>query len=80
MMLAIAMVPGERVCENIKKTWNILYKNYGINFISSNSGLPHITLISGLHEEKKEEIIDSIRSSIISIKSITLCSKGLGVF
>ena len=53
-MLAIAMVPGERVCENIKKTWNIVYENYGINFISSNSGLPHITLISGLHEEKKK--------------------------
>ena len=79
-MFAIAIVPGERVCENIKKTWNIVYKNYGINFISSNSGLPHITLIQGLPENNKEEIINSIRSSIVSIKSITLCSKGLGVF
>tara|TARA_Y100000589_G_C27105487_1_gene609892 strand:+ start:278 stop:826 length:549 start_codon:yes stop_codon:yes gene_type:complete len=79
-MFAIAMVPGERVCENIKKTWHILYKNYGINFISSNSGLPHITLISGLQEKNKEEIIYTISSSITSKKSIKICSKGLGVF
>ena len=79
-MLAIAIVPGKRVCENIKKTWNILDKNYGINFISTNSRFPHITLISGLCEEKKEEIINSINSSIVSTKSMKLCSKGLGVF
>ena len=79
-MLAIEIIPGKKVCENIKKTWNILDKNYGINFISSNSGLPHITLISGLHEKKKEAIIDSIKSSIISVKSLKLCSRGLGVF
>ena len=79
-MFAIAIVPGKRVSENIKKTWNILDKNYGINFISSNSRLPHITLISELCEEKKEEIINSINSSIVSTKSMKLCSKGLGVF
>ena len=54
MMFAIAMVPGERVCKNIKKTWNILNENYGINFISSNSGLPYITLISGLNKKKSK--------------------------
>ena len=79
-MFAIAIVPGKRVSENIKKTWNILDKNYGINFISSNSGLTHITLISGLYEKKKEEIINSINSSIVSTKSMKLCSKGIGVF
>ena len=79
-MLAVAIVPGKRVCENIKKTWNILDKNYGINYISTNSPFPHITLISGLYEKKNEEIINSINSSIVSTKSMKLCSKGLGVF
>ena len=79
-MLAIAIIPGEKVFESIKKTWKIVDENYGINFISSHSGIPHITLVAELNEEKKEEIINSIRSSITTIKSITLCSNGLGIF
>ena len=79
-MLAIAIVPGKRVYESILKIWNVIDKNNGIRFISSNSGLPHITLIAELDESKKEEIINSIKSSILSTKPFKICSRGFGAF
>ena len=64
--------------ESAKAAWQILEIRYGINFISSNTAGPHITLNSGFCGEVQS--IESVLNELSScLKNCKVNGNGLGV-
>jgi len=76
---AIVINLNKLIEKNIRKSWQIIDSKLGINFISSRSNSPHITLVSNLNFKKI--IIKKVNSFLSNkIKPFNIYSNGLGVF
>ena len=76
-LLAITLSLSGKDHKKILRSWNILKNKYNIDFISSRSPKPHITIISG-YIKNLSLIKKKIRK--IYFKRFILRSAGLGVF
>lgn len=78
-MLALAIIPEGIVNKFVFKQWQQIDEIYNVNFIYRNSSIPHITLISGLEEKCKVELLIILKNILKDYISFNIYTKGLGM-
>ena len=78
-MLAIVIIPEGIVYKSILEKWKEIHSDYKVNFIYFNSSIPHITLVSGIDEKYKNQILDILNKILKKTTPFDMYTKGYGM-
>ena len=78
-MLAIAIIPSERVTKYIFNLWKKIDKINNVNYVFYNSSTPHITLISGIQDSFESQLSDLLQQIVLDSENFELYTKGFGM-
>lgn len=78
-MLAIAIIPVGIVKKFILDKWEEINSEYEVNFIYSNSSIPHITLVSGIDDKHKNQIFNILNEILKNTYPFDIHTKGFGM-
>jgi 2'-5' RNA ligase len=77
--LAIAIDLNGELEKLAREAWYLLKENLSINFISTNSPCPHITLESGIYGSQNS-LLEIIKEVASNIAPFSIKANGLGIF